>query len=185
MRKTVFDEMNAPESECQLQSIEDSIGMITCGFKNQSIQLLNHAKNNAQNFRQKFNKTIPLRKLCDDLSCFINQRSFMAFKSPFCVNVILCTWSENNKAELYCVEPSGESRGYFGCAVGKWKKEAKDEISKLNFDSLSLKESLAGALKVMETISNLELHENKSILSAVWIGGETGGKLMSYKKHQN
>jgi 20S proteasome subunit alpha 7 len=180
MRKITFAEKNAPESQCALHSIEDSIGMVTCGFKNQSTVLFDFVKNSAKEFRRKFHKRIPLKKLCENLSYFMNERSLRSLTSPFCVYVILCSWSEDNRAELFYMEPSGEFHGYFGCAVGKWKKEAKEEISKLNFQLLPSKELLEESLKVMLKVDTLDLEENKDIKSAltvVCIGRDTGGKI--------
>lgn len=183
VRKIVFNKLNEPESECKLHPIEDTIGMVTCGFKNQSALLVAHAKELAKNYRLDFHKRIPLKKLSDDLSSFINRRTFMSFTSPFCVYVILCSWSESNGAELFCVNLSAESYGVFGCAVGKWKQQAEDEISKCNFASFPIEKLIQETLKVIVKLNRWDLEENKNVessLSVFWIGKNTGGKIQHF-----
>lgn len=49
---------------------------------------------------------------------------------------------------MYCIEPSGVSFGYFGCAIGKAKQAAKTEIEKLKLDNLTMRELINEGAKM-------------------------------------
>merc|ERR1712045_816988 len=51
---------------------------------------------------------------------------------PFGITAMLGCWTQEKGAELYCLEPSGVSYGYWGCAAGKAKSNAKTELEKIN-----------------------------------------------------
>ncbi|KAG8536664.1 hypothetical protein GDO81_025917 [Engystomops pustulosus] len=44
---------------------------------------------------------------------------------------MLGSYNEDDGAQLYMVDPSGVSYGYWGCSIGKAKQAAKTEIEKL------------------------------------------------------
>merc|ERR1712168_1326014 len=51
---------------------------------------------------------------------------------PYGATIMLGSWTETAGPKLFCVEPSGTSYGYWGCAAGKAKQAAKTEIEKMN-----------------------------------------------------
>ena len=67
---------------------------------------------------------------------------------PYGVNVVLTTWTEEKGPEMYCIEPSGVSFGYFGCAIGKAKQAAKTEIEKLKLENLTMRELINEGAKM-------------------------------------
>lgn len=62
--------------------------------------------------------------------------------------MILYTWTERGGPEMYCVEPSGVSFGYFGYAAGKAKQAAKTEIEKLKLGGLTSRDLLNEGAKM-------------------------------------
>ena len=63
------------------------------------------------------------------------------------------SWSEDRGAELYCLEPSGVSYGYWGCAAGKAKSNAKTELEKLKMMEMNCAELVKEAAKIIYMVS--------------------------------
>jgi len=58
------------------------------------------------------------------------------------------SYDEEEGPELYMVEPSGTSYGYYGCAIGKGKQAAQSELEKLKISEMSCKDLLKEAAKM-------------------------------------
>ena len=74
---------------------------------------------------------------------------------PFGTNVMLGTWSEEAGPQLYSVDPSGVSHGYWGCAAGKAKQAAKTEIEKVKVKDMTCKELVKEAAKIIYQVGRL------------------------------
>ena len=44
---------------------------------------------------------------------------------------------QDKGAELHCLDPSGISYGYWGCAAGKAKSNAKTELEKIKIQEMT------------------------------------------------
>ena len=51
--------------------------------------------------------------------------------------------------QLYMVEPSGNCYQYYGCAQGRGKQLARNEIEKTNFKDMTVEESLPKVAKIL------------------------------------
>jgi 20S proteasome subunit alpha 7 len=77
---------------------------------------------------------------------------------------------------MYCIEPSGVSFGYYGCAIGKTKQAAKTEIEKLKLENLTTRELLSEAAKIIYRVNeDSNESDSKFKLELSWIGKETNG----------
>ena len=88
---------------------------------------------------------------------------------------MLGTWDSVNGSKLMEIDPSGTARGYYGCAVGKGKQNAKTELEKLNLSSMSCRQLVKEAAKVIYSVHD-EVKDKHFELELSWIGEETGGK---------
>ena len=77
--------------------------------------------------------------------------------------------------QLYCVEPSGITYGYWGCAAGKAKQSAKTEIEKMTLKDMSCKDLIKEAAKIIYMIHD-EVKDKMFELELSWVGEHTGGK---------
>ena len=73
------------------------------------------------------------------------------------------------------IDPSGTVRGYFGCAVGKGKQNAKTEIEKLDMGSLTCRELIKEVAKIIYSVHD-EVKDKHFELELSWIGTETNGR---------
>lgn len=109
---------------------------------------MDYARKEAASFRKQYNRTIPLKILNERLSSLFHAYTLYSAVRPYGVNVVLTTWTEENGPEMYCIEPSGVSFGYFGCAIGKAKQAAKTEIEKLKLENLTMRELINEGAKM-------------------------------------
>lgn len=119
-----------------------------CGLITDGRAVVDYARKEAASYRKQYNRTIPLKILNDRLSSLFHAYTLYSAVRPYGVSVILTSWTEENGPEMYSIEPSGVSFGYYGCAIGKAKQAAKTEIEKLRLSDLSAKELLNEAAKM-------------------------------------
>jgi 20S proteasome subunit alpha 7 len=110
--------------------------------------VLKYARDEAASYRKQYNRTIPLKILNDKLSSLYHAYTLYSAVRPYGVSVILYTWTERSGPEMYCIEPSGVSFGYFGYAAGKAKQAAKTEIEKLKLADFSGRDLLNESAKM-------------------------------------
>lgn len=137
---------------------------------------MSYAQKEAQNYRRQYNQTIPLKILNDRISSLFHAYTLYSAVRPYGVCIILTTWTEENGSELYCVEPSGVSFGYYGCATGKAKQAAKTEIEKLKLESLSGRDLINEAAKIIYRVNeDSNDSDTKFKLELSWVGKDTKG----------
>lgn len=147
-----------------------------CGLITDGRAVVNYALKEAQSYRRQYGRTIPLKILNERLSALFHAYTLYSAIRPFGVCVILATWTEENGSEMYCIETSGVSFGYFGCATGKAKQAAKTEIEKLKLEGLGTKDLLAEASKVIFRVNeDATDSDTKFKLELSWVGKETKG----------
>lgn len=147
-----------------------------CGLITDGRAVVSYALQEAQSYRRQYGATIPLKILNERLSNLFHAYTLYSAVRPYGVCVILTTWTEENGAEMYCIEPSGVSFGYFGCATGKAKQAAKTEIEKLNLSGLSTRDLLNEGAKIIYRVNEDPTDsDTKFKLELSWVGKDTNG----------
>ena len=134
-------------------------------------QIVETARKEAINYRQQFDRPIPIKVLNDRISSFIHAYTLYSAVRPFGVSIILASYSPETGPQMYMIEPSGSSyvssnsngvdvlnvnemkiiyfiQGYSGCATGKAKQAAKTEIEKLKLADMDIEELITQAGKM-------------------------------------
>ena len=65
--------------------------------------------------------------------------------------MIFSSWLDG-KPELWTLDPSGAAFGYRGAAAGKAKNNARTEIEKLDFETLTVQEGLKQAARIIHSV---------------------------------
>ena len=76
---------------------------------------------------------------------------------------------------MYCLEPSGVSYGYWGCAAGKAKSNAKTELEKINIQEKTCEELVKEAAKIIYMVHD-EVKDKMFELELSWVTEATGGR---------
>lgn len=67
------------------------------------------ARQEAENYRQQFKRPIPLKVLNERLANYMHAYTLYSAVRPFGVSVILASYDKHDGAQMYMIEPSGNS----------------------------------------------------------------------------
>jgi len=93
---------------------------------------------------------------------------------PFGSSVMLASVDKNGP-QLYMIEPSGLSYGYFGCAIGKGKQAAKTEIEKLKLKEMTCRDAVMHIAKILHAVHD-DIKDKEFELELSWICPESGNQ---------
>ena len=75
---------------------------------------------------------------------------------------------------MYCLDPSGTSYGYWGCAAGKAKSNAETELEKIKIQEMTCAELVKEAAKIIYMVHD-EVKDKMFELELSWVGEFTNG----------
>ena len=97
-----------------------------------------------------FGIKIPGSVLAERLALRAQMSTIYASYRPFGTSIILgCHDTVKGSYGLYMVEPSGACYEYYGCASGRGKQLARNEIEKKNFKEMTVDEALPQVAKIL------------------------------------
>jgi len=175
VEKLVRSKMLEPGSNRRINTADTHIGMATAGLMADGSQLLNWARKEAREYRGFYMSDIPPRVLCDRLSGFVQLYTLYAHVRPFGCSVLLAGVHRKKEPQLYCIEPSGVSWGYFGCAIGKGRQAAKTEIEKLNLSEMTCRQAVVEVAKIIYSVHD-DVKDKEFELELSWVCEESGNK---------
>merc|ERR1712059_49136 len=114
------------------------------GLVTDARQLAEIARDEASSYRSDYGSPIKLPHLTQRVSSYMHAHTLYSFVRPFGATIMLGTWSKEDGAEMMQIEPSGVGYGYWGCAAGKAKSNAKTELEKLKDKMFELELSWVG-----------------------------------------
>ncbi|KNC81183.1 proteasome subunit alpha type-3 [Sphaeroforma arctica JP610] len=155
-------------------TVDKHIAIIFSGLSADARQLVNRAREEAANYRTTYGSTIPLKILAERIANYAQVFTLYSHVRPFGASIIIGTFTDD-KPEMYVVDPSGVSVGYFGCAVGKGRQAANTEVEKLKLGELTMKEAVHAIAKIIHTIHD-DVKDKEFILEMSWVGKETQGR---------
>ena len=125
--------------------------------------------------RFEYGDQIPIKYLKDRVSMYMHAHTLYSFVRPFGAACLVGSWDEFDGPQLYCMEPSGHSYGYFGIGIGKAKQAAKTEIEKLKLNELTCEQLVKEAAKIVYMVHD-EIKDKQFELELSWVGEFTKGK---------
>ncbi|CAK9293456.1 unnamed protein product [Gordionus sp. m RMFG-2023] len=175
VEKPLLSKLYEDSSNSRLFNIDIHIGMVVAGLLADANMIVEVARDEALNHRRKLGSAIPLKYLVKRLSMYFHAYTLYSAVRPFACSVILGSSTDESGPELYMIEPSGVSLGYFSCAIGKAKQAAKTEFEKLKNKDLLMKDSVKELSKILMTIHDEAKDKDNFILEMGWAGKETKG----------
>ena len=100
--------------------------------------LMFRGKEEAQQYEKMFGIKIPGASLADRLSMQVQMKTIYANFRPFGTSMVLTTWCHLKGPQLWMIEPSGACYQYYGCASGRGKQLARNEIEKTKFREMTV-----------------------------------------------
>jgi len=167
VEKLLVSKMLVEESNRRTYALDRHIGMATSGLTADARQIVNRARQESKNYKSFYQDEIPVKVLAGRTSQFIQMYTLYAHMRPFGVSTILAGVDKFGP-QLYLIDPSGVSWGYFGCAAGKGKQAAKTELEKLKLSELTCQEAVFEVARIIYMVHD-EVKDKEFELELAWV----------------
>jgi len=151
------------------------ITQAVAGLLADSRQIFETARKEASNYRSEYGNNIPVKYLADRVAMYKHAYTLYSSVRPFGCSIALGSYDDIDGPQLFMVDPSGVTFGYYGCAMGKARQAAKTEMEKLKLADMSCMELIKEAAKIIYLVHD-EVKDKHFELELSWVGSITGGK---------
>jgi 20S proteasome subunit alpha 7 len=174
VEKIIQSKLYEPHSNPRNFTVERHIGLAFAGVAADARQLVNRARTEANNYRTLYGSPITCKMLSERVSGFVQAYTLYPHMRPFGTSVMLGSYDPHSGAQLYMIEPSGVSWGYFGCAIGKGRQAAKTDLEKLVAASVTCRQAVAAIAKIIYTLHD-DAKDKAFQLEMSWVCEESHG----------
>lgn len=122
-----------PQSGGVSLSSELIISKVVNGLTPDGRSLVQRAREESKQYEDTFGIKVPTSVLADRLAMKVQMQTVYQSMRPFGSSLILAAHDHIKGLGLYMIEPSGACFEYYGCASGRGKQLARNEIEKGNF----------------------------------------------------
>jgi len=150
VEKPKLSKMMVEGSNRRIMHVDKQSGICFSGLIADARQIVNHGRSEAARYRDFYGGTIPGKVLCDRVAGMMHNYTLHWVVRPFGAAVLIGSYSEDGPM-LHAVDPSGVSYRYFATAIGKGKNGAKSQLEKLDLTTLTAREAVIEAAKVIYT----------------------------------
>lgn len=130
---------------------------------------MTRAREEATQYEKMFGVKIPGAVLAERLGLKAQMNTVYASQRPYGTSLALATYDHLKGPGLFLIEPSGACYEYYGCASGRGKQLARNEIEKRNFKDMTVTEALPHIAKILlkaqEEMKDKKMELEISILS--------------------
>lgn len=172
VEKLVHSKMLVEGSNRRIHTVDDHIGFANAGLVADARQIVRRARAESQGWRDMYGSPVPTHVLCDRVGSYVQAHTLYAHLRPFGCSVLVAGHDEAHGARLFCVEPSGLTRGFFAAAVGKGRQGAKTELEKLRLAELSCRDALVEVARVL-LLAHDEAKDKLFEIELSWLCAET------------
>jgi len=171
VEKLVISKMLVEGSNRRVNALDKHAGVAVAGLMADSRQLVSRGRYEARSYRQLYEGDIPGKVLCDRLSGFVQMYTLYASVRPFGCSVLLGVYDKKGP-QLFMIEPSGVSYGYFACAIGKGRQAARTELEKLKLNELTCRQAVNDIARIIYSVHD-EVKDKQFELELSWICDES------------
>ena len=125
--------------------------------------LMYRGREEAKQYNDNYGIKIPGMVIAERLANVTQMNTVYSSARPYGSTVVLACHDMMKGATLWMVEPAGTCYQYYGCAAGRGRQLARNEIEKTNFRELSVEESLPKVAKLLLKAQD-EMKEKKQEL---------------------
>eukprot|EP00090_Calanus_glacialis_P009555 TRINITY_DN1793_c0_g1_i1.p1 TRINITY_DN1793_c0_g1~~TRINITY_DN1793_c0_g1_i1.p1 ORF type:complete len:256 (-),score=102.25 TRINITY_DN1793_c0_g1_i1:87-854(-) len=174
VEKIVTSKLYEKGANRRITNIDTHVGMAAAGLVTDARQLAEIARDEASTYRSDYGSPIPLTHLTQRVSSYMHAYTLYSSIRPFGATMMLGTWGKEDGAQLMMVEPSGVGYGYWGCAAGKAKSNAKTELEKIKMADMTCAELVKEAARIIYMVHD-EVKDKMFELELSWVGEFTNG----------
>jgi len=164
----------------RIQQVDNHIGFLAAGWLPDGRHVASKAQHECKNYKSFYDDDIPVSVLSERMSNTLQMHTIYSWKRVIgCTSIIAGV--DRNGPQLYMVEPSGLSFGYYGCSAGKAAASARTLIEKLDLKNLKCRDAVVEAAKIIYEIHD-EVKDKIFELEMSWVCAESKNKHMSVPK---
>jgi len=149
-----------------------------CGLAADARQLVNKARQESTDYQMFYSTPITAKVLSDRLGGHIHTHTLYWYLRPFGCALLLGMYDEASLGgpSLYSLEPSGQVSKFFACALGRQKQGATNELEKLDFTTITVKQAVNDIARIVYKLHDT-LKEKELELELSWICDESDRKV--------
>ena len=171
VEKPKLSKMLVEGSNRRILNVDKHSGICVSGMIADARQIVNHARKESANFMDFHGDVIPGSLLCDRVAMMMHAYTLYWYVRPFGASVLIGSYTEDGP-QLHAVDPTGIAYRYFATAIGKGKNGAKSQLEKLDLTTLTAREAVTEAAKVI--YSQHDPSKDKAIeIELSWVCDET------------
>ena len=159
----------------RLYSINVHTGGVINGIVPDGRSVIQRAREESSQYENMCGIRCPGAVLADRLAMRFQMSTIYSSYRPFGTSIIFANHDAQKGFQLYMVEPSGACFQYFGCASGRGKQLARNEIEKTAFRDMTVEESLPKVAKILLKAQE-EMKDKKQELELSFISESSGFK---------
>ena len=125
--------------------------------------LMYRGREEAKQYHDNFGIKIPGQVIAERLANVTQMNTVYSYQRPYGSTIVLASHDMMKGPTLWMVEPSGSVYQYYGCAAGRGRQLARNEIEKTNFRELTVEQALPKVAKLLLK-SQDEMKEKKQEL---------------------
>jgi len=175
VEKLVTSKLYETGANKRIFNCDSHIGMAVAGLLADARQIVETSREEASSYRSNYGSPVPLKHLTDRVSMYVHAHTLYSSVRPFGVSCLLGSYDATDGPEMYVIDPSGVSFGYYGCAIGKAKQAAKTEIEKIKMKDMLCVDLVKEVAKIIYIVHD-EVKDKNFELELSWVGDMTKGK---------
>eukprot|EP01004_Peranema_trichophorum_P007747 NODE_6524_length_875_cov_99.283245_g5929_i0.p1 GENE.NODE_6524_length_875_cov_99.283245_g5929_i0~~NODE_6524_length_875_cov_99.283245_g5929_i0.p1 ORF type:complete len:273 (-),score=56.44 NODE_6524_length_875_cov_99.283245_g5929_i0:57-827(-) len=151
VEKTLISRMLVPGSNRRSMAVDIHAGLALTGLTADARQVISRARAECSEYKNSFGVPIEGRVLADRLAMYYHMFTLYWSLRPFGCSALVASYGDDGP-QLFMIDPSGSSWGYYGCAIGKGRQVAKTELEKLDLGKLSCVEAVKAIAKIIHLV---------------------------------
>ena len=159
----------------RLYSIALNCGGVVNGLTPDGRAIIQKARAECTQYKDQFHVKIPGMTLADRIALKFHMATIYANYRPIGTSIIFGIHDTFKGTQLFMVEPSGGCFQYYGCASGRGKQMARNEIEKIKFQEKTVEESLPLIAKILLKCQDV-MKDSKQELELSILSESTGHK---------
>jgi|TARA_B110000503_G_C6959721_1_gene334494 20S proteasome subunit alpha 7 len=153
-------------------NVTRNIGAVCNGMVPDGRCQINRAREEAAQYETNFGIKIPGCVLADRMALQFQMHTIYSSYRPYGTSLVMATHDMIKGPQLWMIEPSGQCFEYYGCASGRGKQLARNEIDKGKFREQTVEESLPKIAKMLLK-SQEEMKDKKQELELMYMSTGT------------
>ncbi|KAK7084654.1 Proteasome subunit alpha type-3 [Halocaridina rubra] len=174
VEKIITSKLFEPGANKRIFTVDTHAGIACAGLLADVRAIVEVASIESSNYRAEYGVPIPCKFLAERVSSYLHAYTLYSAVRPYGCSIITSAY-DNDGPQLFMTDPAGMCHGYYGCAVGKAKQNAKTEIEKLKLKDLTCRELVKEAAKIIYLVHD-EVKDRHFELELSWVCEESGFK---------